>query len=60
MVNRQQDKNCSITYLQQSEVDDNMRPDMSNLSSVSILVVATTEAKGSSEYEDHGRKFTQD
>ena len=59
MENRQQDKECFITYPQQSEVDGNMRPGVSNISRKSILCVATTGEKDSSESEGHDRKLTQ-
>ena len=52
----QQDKDSSNTYRQQSEVDGNLRPDVSNISRKSILCVATTGAKDSNKSEGLGKK----
>ena len=56
---RQQDKDSSNTYRQQSEIDGKLRSDVSDVCRKSILCVATTGAKDICDSEGHDRKLRQ-
>uniref|UniRef100_M4BL85 Uncharacterized protein n=1 Tax=Hyaloperonospora arabidopsidis (strain Emoy2) TaxID=559515 RepID=M4BL85_HYAAE len=51
MENRQQDKDCYITYPQQSEVDGNMRPDVSATGVTEVSSVSDSMSSSGQVYQ---------